>query len=59
MKTTSLLYLAGAALAVITAVLRIAHLIERPAAYLLFSVTLALGVWANELRRREIKKDQQ
>ncbi|WP_460894364.1 hypothetical protein [Rufibacter soli] len=59
MKTTSLLYFAGAALAVITAALRIAHLIERPTAYLLFSVTLALGVWANELRRREIKKDQQ
>jgi hypothetical protein len=55
MKKSSLVYFAGSALAVVSAVLRISHVIDRPIFYALFGVALALGIWGNEIRRRDIK----
>ncbi|WP_157593031.1 hypothetical protein [Rufibacter tibetensis] len=55
MKTSSLLYFLATVLAILGAVLRISHVIDKYAFYALFGVSLALGIWGNELRRREVK----
>ncbi|GGK65597.1 hypothetical protein GCM10011405_11970 [Rufibacter glacialis] len=59
MRTSSLLYLLASALAVAVAALRISHVMEKSGSYILIAVAMALGIWGNELRRREIKKGQQ
>ncbi|MGV3541344.1 MAG: hypothetical protein ACO1OQ_16130 [Rufibacter sp.] len=46
----------GAALVIISAILRISHVIDRPTGYYLLGFGVVLGIIGNFLRRRAVKQ---
>ncbi|WP_210487454.1 hypothetical protein [Rufibacter aurantiacus] len=56
MKTSSLVYALSALLAVIGAVLRITHVLNRPYFYGLIGVCIVLGTIGNVMRHKDLNR---
>ncbi|WP_205502752.1 hypothetical protein [Rufibacter psychrotolerans] len=57
--TTALtLTVMGAALVLLSALLRIFHVVDRPVGYVLLGIGVVLGLVGNVLRRRAAKQDR-
>ncbi len=48
----------GAALVLLSALLRIFHVVDRPVGYVLLGIGVVLGLVGNVLRRRAAKQDR-